>query len=108
MENPALRPVGHSREQSRIDRKGPKGPGCSPIIGAGNGFQVRQASVPLYKNGKLVGGVGCSGDGDQQEDIVVGFASAGFEADPAIRSDRVFLRGNIRLPWLKYPRHPNL
>ena len=86
----------------------PKGPGCSPIIGAGNGFQVRQASVPLYKNGKLVGGVGCSGDGDQQEDIVVGFASAGFEADPTIRSDRVFLRGNIRLPWLKYPRHPNL
>ena len=82
--------------------------GCSPIIGAANGFQVRQASVPLYKNGKLVGGVGCSGDGDQQEDITVGFASAGFEADPAIRSDRVFVRGNIRLPWLKYPRHPNL
>lgn len=86
----------------------PKGAGCSPILGAQNGFQVRQASVPLYKNGRLVGGVGCSGDGDQQEDIVVGFASAGFEADPAIRSDRVFLRGNIRLPWLKYPRHPNL
>jgi uncharacterized protein GlcG (DUF336 family) len=73
-----------------------------------NGIQVRQASVPLYKNGKLVGGVGCSGDGDQQEDIVVGFGSAGFEADPAIRSDRVFVRGNIRLPWLKFPRHPNL
>jgi|RhiMetdeSRZDD1v2_1073273.scaffolds.fasta_scaffold70231_2 uncharacterized protein GlcG (DUF336 family) len=85
-----------------------KAGGCSPIIGAANGFQVRQASVPLYKNGKLVGGVGCSGDGDQQEDIVVGFASAGFEADPSIRSDRVFVRGNIRLPWLKYPRHPNL
>ncbi|HZM85354.1 MAG TPA: heme-binding protein [Blastocatellia bacterium] len=86
----------------------PRAGGCSPIIGAGNGFQVRQASVPLYKNGRLVGGVGCSGDGDQQEDIVVGFASAGFEAEPGIRSDRVLLRGNIRLPWLKYPRHPNL
>ena len=85
-----------------------KAAGCSPIIGAGNGFQVRQASVPLYKSGKLVGGVGCSGDGDQQEDIVVGYASAGFEADPAIRSDRVIVRGNVRLPWLKYPRHPNL
>lgn len=88
-------------------------PGCSPFTGAaspsaGNGFQVRQASVPLYKNGKLVGGIGCSGDGDQQEDIVTGFGSAGFESDPAIRSDRVFLRGNIRLPWLKFPRHPDL
>jgi len=86
----------------------PRAGGCSTMIGAANGFQVRQASVPLYKNGKLVGGVGCSGDGDQQEDIVVGFASAGFEADPAIRSDQVILRGNIRLPWLKFPRHPDL
>jgi uncharacterized protein GlcG (DUF336 family) len=73
-----------------------------------NGIQVRQASVPLYKNGRLVGGIGCSGDGDQQEDIVVGFGSAGFEAEPSIRSDRVFVRDEIRLPWLKYPRHPNL
>jgi len=86
---------------------------CTPGVDslglrASNELQVRQASVPLYKNGKLVGGVGCSGDGDQQEDIVVGFASAGFESDPAIRSDRVILRGNIRLPFLKFPRHPNL
>ncbi len=86
---------------------------CTPGVDslglrASNGLQVRQASVPLYKNGKLVGGVGCSGDGDQQEDIVVGFASAGFESDPSIRSDRVILRGNIRLPFLKFPRHPNL
>jgi uncharacterized protein GlcG (DUF336 family) len=82
---------------------------CTPDVrGVENGIQVRQASVPLYKNGKLVGGIGCSGDGDQQEDIVVGFGSAGFEAEPSIRSDRVFVRGDIRLPWLKYPRHPNL
>lgn len=72
-----------------------------------NGLQVRQASVPLYKNGRLVGGVGCSGDGGEQEDIVVGFGSAGFESDPAIRTDRVFVRG-VRLPWLKFPRHPDI
>jgi hypothetical protein len=83
--------------------------GCTPNVrGAENGIQVRQASVPLYKNGRLVGGIGCSGDGDQQEDIVVGFGSAGFESDPAIRTDRVFVRGDIRLPWLKFPRHPNI
>jgi uncharacterized protein GlcG (DUF336 family) len=85
--------------------------GCQPdpsLIGVANGVQVRQASVPLYKNGRLVGGIGCSGDGDQQEDITVGFGSAGFEADPSIRADRVFVRGDIRLPWLKFPRHPNI
>jgi uncharacterized protein GlcG (DUF336 family) len=81
---------------------------CTPgFPAAANGFQVRQASVPLYKNGRLVGGVGCSGDGGEQEDIVVGYASAGFEAEPAKRSDRVFVRG-VRLPWLKYPRQPNI
>ena len=80
----------------------------SATLQVSNGLQVRQASVPLYKNGKLAGGIGCSGDGDQQEDIVTGFGSAGFDSDPAIRSDRVFVRGNIRLPWLKYPRHPDL
>jgi uncharacterized protein GlcG (DUF336 family) len=86
-----------------------KGLGCNATIpGVGNGIQVRQASVPLYKNGKLVGGVGCSGDGGEQEDIVVGFASAGFDAPEEIRSDRVFVRGDVRLPWLKFPRHPNI
>ncbi|PWT92308.1 MAG: hypothetical protein C5B54_03750 [Acidobacteria bacterium] len=82
--------------------------GCNKDIPAvANGVQVRQASVPLYKNGKLVGGVGCSGDGGEQEDIVVGFAYAGFEPDPAMRCDRVFVRG-VRLPYLKYPRHPDI
>ena len=85
---------------------------CSPDTAVfkafiNNGLQVRQASVPLYKNGRLVGGVGCSGDGGEQEDIVVGFGSAGFEADPNIRSDRLIIRG-VRIPWLKFPRHPEI
>ena len=85
---------------------------CSPdpiVLNAfiNNGLQVRQASVPLYKNGRLVGGIGCSGDGGEQEDIVVGFGSAGFEADPNIRSDRLIIRG-VRIPWLKFPRHPEI
>ncbi|HJQ68095.1 MAG TPA: hypothetical protein VKA70_03950 [Blastocatellia bacterium] len=85
---------------------------CSPdpnVLGfnIANGLQVRQASVPLYKNGRLVGGIGCSGDGGEQEDIVVGFGSAGFESDPSIRTDKVFVRG-VRLPWLKFPRHPDI
>ena len=85
---------------------------CSPDVAVfkafiDNGLQVRQASVPLYKNGRLVGGIGCSGDGGEQEDIVVGFGSAGFEADPNIRSDRLFIRG-VRIPWLKFPRHPEI
>lgn len=85
-----------------------QGKGCNASLPQlANGPQVRQASVPLYKNGKIVGGVGCSGDGGEQEDIVVGYAAAGFEPDPNIRADHFIIQG-VRLPYLKYPRHPNL
>ena len=41
-------------------------------------------SVPLYRNGVLVGGLGISGDGVDQDDFVASGGSAGFEA-PAQR-----------------------
>jgi uncharacterized protein GlcG (DUF336 family) len=83
------------------------GPPCTDLPAIVNGIQIFPGSVPLYKNGTLVGGVGVSGDGVDQDDIVAAMGSAGFEAPPAIRSDRVFVRG-VRLPWVKFPRHPDL
>ncbi len=73
------------------------------ITGLQNGTQIFAGSVPLYKNGQLVGGVGVSGDGIDQDDNVALGASAGFEAPPAIRSDQVVVRG-ARLPFVKLPR----
>ena len=75
------------------------------ITGLQNGTQIFAGSVPLYKNGQLVGGVGVSGDGIDQDDNVALGASAGFEAPPAIRSDQVVVRG-ARLPFVKLPRQP--
>lgn len=72
-----------------------------------NGFQIFAGSVPLYKNGKFVGAVGISGDGIDQDDLVGTNASAGFEAPESIRCDQVRPRG-VRLPWVKFPRHPEL
>ena len=85
----------------------PLAPPCTAIPGVANGIQIFPGSVPLYKNGALVGGVGVSGDGVDQDDIIAAMGSAGFDAPPAIRSDRVFVRG-VRLPWVKFPRHPDL
>jgi uncharacterized protein GlcG (DUF336 family) len=84
-------------------------PPCgSPTLSAlANGAQIFPGSVPLYKNGKLVGGIGVSGDGVDQDDIISAMGSTGFEAPLEIRSDRVFVRGT-RLPYVKFPRHPNL
>ena len=62
-------------------------------------------SVPLYRNGNLVGGLGISGDGVDQDDYVAAGGSAGFEARTAIRADQVTING-VRLPYQKFPTNP--
>jgi hypothetical protein len=81
------------------------------INGLQGGTQIFAGSVPLYKNGQLVGAVGVSGDGIDQDDNVAFGASEGFEAPEAIRSDQVVIRrGDVdtgsRLPFVKLPRNP--
>jgi uncharacterized protein GlcG (DUF336 family) len=62
-------------------------------------------SVPLYRNGVLVGGLGISGDGVDQDDYVAAGGAAGFEAPTAIRADQVIVNG-VRLPYQKFPTNP--
>jgi uncharacterized protein GlcG (DUF336 family) len=82
-----------------------------------SGIVFFPGSLPLYKNGVLVGGLGVSGDGVDQDDFVTGGAvdaACGaegpcgvpdFQAPAAIRADQVVIR-NVRLPYLKFPRDP--
>jgi uncharacterized protein GlcG (DUF336 family) len=81
-------------------------PPCPSIPAIANGIQIFPGSVPLYKGGRLVGAIGISGDGVDQDDLISAMGSAGFESPPEMRTDRVFVRG-IRLPFVKFPRHPN-
>ena len=62
-------------------------------------------SEPLYINDVLVGGVGVSGDGVDQDDYVTAGCAAGFEAPADIRADQIVIDG-VRLPFLKFPRNP--
>jgi uncharacterized protein GlcG (DUF336 family) len=80
---------------------------CSSIPNVANGIQIFPGSVPLYKNGELVGGIGISGDGVEQDDLIAAAGSNGFEPPAAIRADQITVRGT-RLPFLKFPRSPNL
>jgi uncharacterized protein GlcG (DUF336 family) len=81
--------------------------GCSSIAALANGIQIFAGSVPLYKNGVLVGAIGVSGDGIDQDDLVSAAGANGFSPPVGVRSDQVFVRG-VRLPFLKFPRSPNL
>jgi len=70
-----------------------------------NGVVFFPGSTPLYKNGDLAGGLGISGDGVEQDDLVSNGGAQGFLPAPQIRADQVFIRG-VRLPFFKFPRNP--
>ncbi len=72
-----------------------------------NGITIFPGGLPLYKGGRLVGALGVSGDGVDQDDLVASAGSVGFEAPPERRSDQLVVRG-VRLPYVKLPRHPEL
>jgi len=80
---------------------------CTSLSGLPNGLQIFAGSVPLYKNGELVGAIGVSGDGIDQDDIISAAGAAGFAPPVSMRSDQFFVR-SVRLPFVKFPRSPNL
>src|SRR5918994_1992881 len=67
-------------------------------------------SVPLYKDGRLVGGLGVSGDGVEQDDYVSQLGSVGFHPPDDLRVDNSVIIDvdgrEARVPYLKFPRHP--
>jgi len=72
-----------------------------------NGLQIFPGAVPLYKSGVLVGGVGVSGDGIEQDDAISQAGSFGFRQFGSVRtSDQLVVRPNVRLPYIKFPRNP--
>jgi len=76
-----------------------------------SGIVFFPGSAPIYKSGVLVGGVGVSGDGVEQDDYVTAGAVRGFEAPEELRVDRSTIRtrdGVVRLPYWKFPRNPEL
>ena len=91
--------------------------GSQPPNANQNGIVFFPGALPLYRDGVLVGGLGVSGDGVDQDDFVTAGAAAlmtltdpsdsghGFEAPTAIRADEVII-DNVRLPYLKFPRNP--
>jgi uncharacterized protein GlcG (DUF336 family) len=84
----------------------------------GNGIQIFPGSVPIYRGSTLVGGIGVSGDGIDQDDMIsfLGLHNAGLRlgtignADPAIRADRIVVPvgAGVRLRYVNCPFAPFL
>lgn len=85
-----------------------------------NGITLFPGAVPIYRGNVLVGGIGASGDGIDQNDLVpfLGVYNAGVKlgtgianAPPAIRADRIAVPVNgtpVRLRYVNCPFAPFL
>lgn len=76
-----------------------------------NGVVFFPGSTPVYlgvgPGAVLAGGLGVSGDGVDQDDVVTASAQVGFAPPPKIRADQFFV-GGVRLPFQKFNRVPSL
>ncbi len=70
-----------------------------------SGIVFFPGSTPLYLNGEMVGGLGVSGDGVEQDDLVTAAGATNFAPPVQIRADQIFVEG-LRLPYFKFPRNP--
>lgn len=71
-----------------------------------NGVVFFPGSAPVYSAGRLIGGLGVSGDGVDQDDVVTAFATAGFKTPAGVlKADDTFFNG-VRLPYQKFNRNP--
>jgi len=81
-----------------------------------NGIQIFPGSVPIYRGSALVGGIGVSGDGVDQDDMIsfLGLHNAGVElgtgignAPRSVRADNLVVQG-ARLRYVNCPFLPFL
>jgi len=87
------------------DLANPCSQGSQPANANQSGIVFFPGATPLYAGGKLVGGLGVSGDGVEQDDYVTYLAAATFLPDKKIWADRQTVN-KVRLPMLKFPRQP--
>ena len=90
--------------------------GGTQITRIANGFQIFPGSVPIYRNGTVIGGIGVSGDGIDQDDMVsfLGLHNAGLalgtgvgNAPPSQRADQLSAPGGF-LRYVNCPFKPFL
>jgi uncharacterized protein GlcG (DUF336 family) len=90
---------------------------CTTVNRIANGIQIFPGSVPIYRGSQLIGAVGVSGDGIDQDDMIsfLGLHNAGValsgaigNAPAAVRSDQVVVPGVGRLRYVQCPQAPFL
>jgi uncharacterized protein GlcG (DUF336 family) len=116
-----LYPAGIDRTRSgpffadfTLDVATPCSQGFQPANANQSGIVFFPGSIGLYSGNQLIGGLGVSGDGVEQDDFVTAATvsqincatcAPNWTPRPEIRADRVII-GDVRLPFFKFPRNP--
>jgi uncharacterized protein GlcG (DUF336 family) len=88
-----------------FDLANPCSQGSQPPNPNQSGIVFFPGATPLYNGNTLVGGLGISGDGVEQDDYVTYLAAGSFLPPKSKWADRIKV-GKVRLPMFKFPRHP--
>jgi uncharacterized protein GlcG (DUF336 family) len=103
----ALIPAGVTNPLNGVYFAATHPPPTAPDPNLRNGITIFPGGFPLYRNGKLIGAIGVSGDGVDQDDLIAASGTIHFLPPVAIRADQIVFRG-ARLPYAKFPRNPSL
>ncbi|HEV7572029.1 MAG TPA: heme-binding protein [Thermoanaerobaculia bacterium] len=79
--------------------------GSQPPNANQNGIVFFAGATPLFANGKLIGGLGVSGDGVEQDDYVTYLGAGNLLPPTKTWADQLKVNG-ARLPMFKFPRSP--
>jgi uncharacterized protein GlcG (DUF336 family) len=82
--------------------------GCTGLAAATNGIQIFPGGLPIYRSGALIGAIGVSGDGVDQDDMVafLALSNAGIgNAPSAMRADQRSPQGTA-LRYVQCPQSP--
>ena len=92
-------------------------PPCTGLARVPNGIQIFAGAVPIYRGGTIVGAIGVSGDGIDQDDMIafLGLANAGAalgtgiaNAPAALRADQIAGLPGGQLRYVNCPIAPFL
>lgn len=82
---------------------GPQIPSAPINLNVPNGITIFAGGFPLFRNGVLIGAIGVSGDGIEQDDMIAAAGAQSFPPPNGSRADDM-VYGRARLPYAKFPR----
>jgi uncharacterized protein GlcG (DUF336 family) len=82
---------------------GPQVPSAPINLNVPNGITIFPGGFPLFRGGVLIGAIGVSGDGIEQDDMIAAAGAQSFPPPTGSRADDM-VYGRARLPYAKFPR----